>query len=130
MQDAKRLPELVAKIHGHAHDEHRRDASTDTTEPWRAPHQEKAQGTKRGDSEHHDPNWPIIPLQETTLAVATVTAVAVSRIQGVLAAPAIPGMTHTTLKGNVICRQGAGQEQAREPGEPGEDLGVLLKPDP
>ena len=80
MQDAKRLPELVAKIHRHAHDDDRRDPSAGPTEPWRAPQQEQTEGTKCRHREHHDPHRPIVPLQEAALAVATLAAVAVSRI--------------------------------------------------
>jgi hypothetical protein len=94
VHDTKLLPELVAKIHGYAHDEHRRNPSTGTTEPWRAPHQEQAQGAKCRHGEHHDPYRPIVPLKEAALTVAAVGAVAVSRIQGMLTAPTIFGLVH------------------------------------
>ena len=94
MQDAKHLPELVAQIHSHAHDEHRRNPSAGSAESWRAPHQEKAQGTHRGDGQHHDPHRPIVPLKEAALTVATVAAVVVSRIQGMLTASAMLDVVH------------------------------------
>ena len=89
MQDAKCLPELVAQIRSDPQNDYRGHPSAGSAESWRAPHQKKTQGTQRGDGEHHDPYRPIVPLEEASLAIAAVAAVAVSRIQGVLAAPAM-----------------------------------------
>ena len=97
MQEAKRLPELVAQIHRHPHNDDCGHPSAGSAESWRAPHQKKTQGTQRGDGEHHDPYRPIVPLEEASLAIAAVAAVAVSRIQGMCAAPAAPGMAHMRL---------------------------------
>jgi hypothetical protein len=94
VHDTKLLPELVAKIHGYAHDEHRRNPSTGSAESWRAPHQEQAQGTQRGDGQHHDPHRLIVPLQEAALALAAMAAVAVSHIQRMRAAPAMLDVAH------------------------------------
>jgi hypothetical protein len=64
---------------------------------WRVPHQQEAQRTERRHGEHQDPHGPIVPLQEASLAVAAGSAVAVSRILGMRAAPAAPGMAHRRL---------------------------------
>jgi hypothetical protein len=94
VQDAKHLPELVAQIHSHAHDDDRSYPSAGLTESWCAPHQEHTQGAKCRHGEHLDPHRPIVPLQEAALAVAAVAAVAVSRIQRMCAAPTIFSVAH------------------------------------
>ena len=97
MQETKRLPELVAQIHGHAHDDDRRDPSADPTESWRPPHQQKTQRATCGHGEDQDPHRPIVPLQKAALTVAAVAAVSVIRIERMRAAPAAPGMAHKRL---------------------------------
>jgi hypothetical protein len=97
VHEAKRLPELVAQIHRHAHDDDHREPSADPTEPWRTPHQRQTQRAKGRHREHQDPHGPIVPLEKAALAVATVAAGAVSRLQGMPAAPAAPGMAHRGL---------------------------------
>jgi hypothetical protein len=94
VQDAKHLPESVAKIHRDAQDQHRRDPSAGSAESWRAPYQEQAEGTQRRDREYHDPHRLIVPLQEASLTIPAVAAVTVSRIQGMLTAPAMLGVVH------------------------------------
>jgi hypothetical protein len=87
----------VAQIRSDPHNDDRGDRSAGSAESWRAPHQEQAQGTQRGDGQHHDPHRLIVPLKEAALAVAAVATVVVSRIQRMRAAPAILGLGYEAI---------------------------------